>query len=150
MKDGRFGPCVGRHRAGQYAAQIVSRLSHTTFDCHDAYALASWWKQVLGYTDLPDDPNVAGDEECMIVDPDTGHRLLFIEVPDAQLPARRIHLDLVPTDRTRDEEVERLLAHGPRSIADRRQPDGTGWVVLTDPESNQICVLRSDAERAAP
>lgn len=94
---------------GRYAAAMVSRVSHTTVDCHDAYALSSWWKPVLGYTDLPGDPNEAGDEECMIVNPDTGHRLLFIEVPDPQLPAKRIHLDLVPTDRTRDDEVGRLM-----------------------------------------
>lgn len=129
---------------------MVSRVSHTTVDCHDAYALSSWWKPVLGYTDLPGDPNEAGDEECMIVNPDTGHRLLFIEVPDPQLPAKRIHLDLVPTDRTRDDEVGRLMMHCARSIADLRRPDGTGWVVLADPESNQFCVLRSDTERAAP
>jgi hypothetical protein len=31
---------------------------------------------------------------------------------------------------------------------DRRQPDGTGWVVMTDPEGNEFCVLRSAGERA--
>jgi len=25
--------------------------------------------------------------------------------------------------------------------------DGTGWVVLTDPEGNEFCILRSEAER---
>jgi hypothetical protein len=139
-----------RPRRGQYDAAMVSRVSHTTIDCHDAHALSSWWKPVVGYTDVPGDPNEPGDEECMIVDPETGHRLLFIAVPDPQLPAKRIHLDLVPTDRTRDEEAARLLAHGARSIADRRRPDGAGWVVLADPEGNAFCVLRSDAERVAP
>ena len=28
-------------------------------------------------------------------------------------------------------------------------PDGTGWAVLADPEGNELCVLRSAAERAA-
>ncbi|WP_422738965.1 VOC family protein [Micromonospora sp. WMMD729] len=31
--------------------------------------------------------------------------------------------------------------------ADRRHADGTGWVVLADPEGNEFCVLRSAAER---
>ena len=57
--------------------------------------------------------------------------------------------DLAPTDRTRDEEVDRLRALGATEIADRRRPDGTGWVVFADPEGNEFCVLRSDAERAA-
>jgi len=60
-----------------------------------------------------------------------------------------VHLDLRPTDRTREEEVERLLALGATQVADRRTPDGFGWVVLADPEGNEFCVLRSDAEVAA-
>jgi hypothetical protein len=127
---------------------MVSRVSHTTIDCRDAYALSEWWKPVLGYVDLPDDPNEPGHEECMIVDPDSGHRLLFIEVPDERSGKNRLHLDLVPTDRTRDEEVERVRGLGARDVEDHRRPDGTGWVVLVDPEGNEFCILRSDAERA--
>jgi predicted enzyme related to lactoylglutathione lyase len=60
----------------------------------------------------------------------------------------RVHLELQPTDRTRDEEVERLVALGAKLVDDRRRPDGTGWAVLTDPEGNELCVERSAAERA--
>ncbi len=129
---------------------MTSYLSHTTIDCHDAYALSEWWKPVLGYADLDDDPNEPGHEECLIRDPESGHRLLFIEVPDADLPAKRIHFDVVPRTGTRDEEVARLLAHGAVEVADHRgvHGPGTGWVVLADPEGNQLCVLRSEAERA--
>ena len=84
----------------------------------------------------------------MIVDPESGHRLLFIEVPDEKSGKNRLHLDLVPTDRTRDEEVERVRGLGARDVEDHRRPDGTGWVVLVDPEGNEFCILRSDAERA--
>jgi hypothetical protein len=126
---------------------VVSRVPHTTFDCRDAYELSDWWKTVVGYTDMPDDPNEPGDEECMIVDPHSGHRLLFIETPDEKRTKNRVHLDLVPTDRTRDQEVDRLLAHGARAVADRRR-GAEGWVVMADPEGNEFCVLRSEAERA--
>ena len=34
-------------------------------------------------------------------------------------------------------------------LADHRNPDGTGWVTLADPEGNEFCVVRSAAERAA-
>jgi predicted enzyme related to lactoylglutathione lyase len=95
---------------------------------------------------VPNDPNEPGDEECMILDPESGHRLLFIEVPEAKSAKNRLHLDLAPTNATRDEEVERLRARGAGHVADRRRPDGTGWVVMTDPEGNEFCVLRSDAE----
>ncbi len=128
---------------------MVSRVSHTTIDCSNAFALSEWWKAVLDYVDVPGDPNEAGDEECMIINPASGHRLLFIETGDEKLAKNRVHLDLVPTDRLRDEEVERVVSLGARPLADRRRPDGTGWVVLSDPEGNEFCVLRSDAERAA-
>ena len=129
---------------------MTCSVSHTTIDCHDAYALSEWWKDLLGYVDIDGDPNLPGHEECMILDPDTGHRLLFIEVPDAKRVKNRMHFDLRPTDRTRDEEVVRLLSLGATELEDHREirGDSTGWVTLADPEGNEFCVLRSDAERA--
>lgn len=127
---------------------VTSAISHTTFNCCDAFALSEWWKKVLGYQDIAGDPNEPGDEECMIVEPTTGHRLLFIEVDELQTAPGRVHLDLKPTDRSRDEEVVRIVDLGASEIADRRDPDGTGWMVLADPAGNHFCVLRSDAERA--
>ena len=123
-------------------------VSHTTVDCHDAYALSEWWREVLAYEMDPDDPNEPGHEECLIRDPDTGHTLLFIEVPDAELPAKRIHLDVRPRERVQDEEVAWLLKRGAELVAERRgiYGPGSGWVTLADPEGNQFCVLRSQAE----
>ncbi len=74
---------------------------------------------------------------------------MFIQVPEPKAGKNRLHLDLVPRDRTRDAEVHRILALGANLVDDRRDADGTGWAVLTDPEGNEFCVLRSDAERAA-
>jgi Glyoxalase-like domain len=130
---------------------MTSHVSHTTVDCRDAYALSEWWKQVLGYVDLDGDPNLPGHEECMIRSRHDDHRLLFIEVPDVKQGKNRLHLDLRPTDGTRDEEVARLLGIGATRLADLRdvRGDGTGWVVLADPEGNEFCILRSDAERRA-
>jgi len=59
----------------------------------------------------------------------------------------RVHLDLKPADGTQELELERLLGLGAREVADRRVPDGSGCVVLADPEGNAFCILRSDAER---
>ncbi|MFD0593144.1 VOC family protein [Catellatospora coxensis] len=61
----------------------------------------------------------------------------------------RMHLDLMPTVGTRNEEVERLLGLGATLVGDHRKPDGTGWVVLADPEGNEFCVERSPAERTS-
>lgn len=126
---------------------MASLVSHTTINCTDAFALSEWWRVVLGYTFVPGDRNEPGHEECMIVDPVSGHRLLFIEVDVLQTVPGRVHLDLAPTDRRRDDEVERVLALGASVVADRRNSDGTGWVVLADPEGNHFCIVRSDEER---
>ena len=129
---------------------MTSFIAHTTVDCRNAYELSEWWKPVLGYVDLDGDPNEPGHEECMIRDPDTGHLLLFIEVPDIKSVKNRLHLDLRPRAGTRDEELARLLEHGATEVLDVRGKygPGTGWVVLGDPEGNEFCILRSEAEAA--
>ena len=128
---------------------MTSYVSHTTVDCIDAYALSEWWRNVLDYGEDPEDPNEPGHEECMISSADGRHRLLFIEVPDAKQVKNRIHFDLRPAEGTRDAELARLIELGATVVADRRNPDGTGWVVLADPEGNQFDILRSEAEVAA-
>jgi hypothetical protein len=85
----------------------------------------------------------------MIFSPDRQHRVLFIQVPEPKTDKNRIHFDLRPTNGTRDDELARLISLGARTVQDLRQPDGTGWVVLADPEGNEFCILRSDTERAA-
>lgn len=130
---------------------MTSLVSHTSIDSTDAYAQSRWWQDVLGYVEDPDDPNEPGHEECPIFDPETGHTLLFIEVPDPTPGKNKFHLDLRPRDLTQQEEVDRLLAHGATLAADHRgiYGPGSGWVTLADPEGNVFCVLKSAAEREA-
>ncbi|WP_033338798.1 VOC family protein [Catenuloplanes japonicus] len=128
---------------------MTAYVSHTTVDSIDAYAQSRWWQGVLDYHEDAEDPNLPGHEECMIFSADGRHRILFIEVPDPKQVKNRIHLDLRPVEGTRDDEFGRLVAHGATLVADRRNPDGTGWYVLADPEGNEFCILRSDAEVAA-
>ena len=130
---------------------MTSFISHTTVDCRNAYELSEWWKPVLGYADDPEDPNEPGHDECLILDPDTGHSLLFIEVPETKQLKNRLHFDLRPRTGTRDEELAVLLAAGAVEIADLRGTwgPGSGWVVLADPEGNEFCILRSEAEAKA-
>jgi len=130
---------------------MTSFIAHTTVDCRKAYELSEWWKQVLGYVDLEDDPNEPGHEECLIVSPGTGHRLLFIEVPDEKRGKNRVHFDIQPRSGSRDEEVRRVVELGAREVDDQRDHHGPGigWVVLQDPEGNEFCILRSEEERAA-
>jgi hypothetical protein len=130
---------------------MTAFISHTTIDCANAYELSEWWKPVLGFVDIDGDPNLPEHEECMIRDPESGHMLLFIEVPDTKSVKNRIHLDLRPRSAKRDEELETLIAHGAKVVDDQRGKygPGSGWVVLADPEGNEFCILRSQAEAAA-
>jgi hypothetical protein len=58
----------------------------------------------------------------------------------AKTGKNRLHLDIAPpTDGDQDAEVERLIALGARRI-DIGQGD-VSWVVLADPEGNELCVL---------
>jgi len=124
---------------------MTSLVRHLTFDSHDAYRQGTFWAEVLGGSIADDD--VPGDPEALVQA--DGITLLFVTVPDAKTVKNRVHVDLQPQDRTRDEEVERLLTLGAKVHDDQRRPDGRGWVTLTDPEGNEFCVERSAAEREA-
>ncbi len=128
---------------------MASFISHTAVDCRNAFTLAAWWREVLDYMSDPDDPDSPGDEECLIMSRDRVHRVLFIEVPEPKQGKNRIHFDLSPRTGTRDEELARLIGLGAQTVADLRKPDGTGWVTLADPQGNEFCILRGEAERAA-
>lgn len=119
-----------------------------TVDCADPYRQALFWSEVTGWQEDPEDPNNPGDPEGRIVSCH-GISLLFIPVPEGKAVKNRMHLDLIPTERTRDEEVTRLLGIGASLVDDHRAPDGTGWAVLADPEGNEFCVERSLRERGA-
>ncbi|MFJ8172978.1 VOC family protein [Streptomyces sp. NPDC094473] len=124
---------------------MTSLVQHITIDCADAYELALFWAEVLGSQVSDDD--APGDPEALVEAP--GAALLFITVPEPKSGKNRIHLDIRPERRTRDEEVERLLALGATLVADHRKPNGRGWATLADPEGNEFCVECGAAERAA-
>lgn len=124
---------------------MASLVRHVTIDCSDAYALATFWAEVLD-SKLSDDDR-PGDPEALVATP--GADILFVTVTDEKSVKNRVHLDVQPQDRTRDQEVERLLELGATLVGDHRREGGAGWVTLADPEGNEFCVERSAAERAA-
>jgi len=119
-------------------------LRHITIDSGDPYALATFWSEVTGWpVSAVDEP---GDSEVLVESPSPLPGLLFIAVPEAKTLKNRVHIDWQPSDRTRDEEVARLLALGATIHEDHRQPNGRGWVTLLDPEHNEFCIERSPQE----
>ena len=126
---------------------MAVRIKSIAFDCADPYRLAQFWLQLTGFSEDPDNGNAPDDPEALLLSPEGSLALLFIAVPEPKHVKNRVHLDLVPLTSRRDEEVDQLLRIGARMVDDRRRPDGGGWVVLSDPEGNEFCIERSDAER---
>ncbi|WP_295661226.1 VOC family protein [uncultured Nocardioides sp.] len=122
---------------------MASRLTEVAIDCADAPALARFWCAVLDYEVLDRDDGtvtigpLAGEDRTGPVPP----VLTFAQVPEHKTVKNRLHLDVSPTDRDQDDEVRRLLDLGARH-AHVGQGE-VGWVTLTDPEGNELCVLAS-------
>ncbi|WP_306303399.1 VOC family protein [Microtetraspora niveoalba] len=93
------------------------------------------------------DEDAPGDSEVLVEAPSPVPGMLFIQVPEGKTVKNRIHFDWMPTERTRDEEVDRIIALGAKLYEDHRTAEGLGWVTLLDPEGNEFCVERSTAER---
>ncbi|MFD7627252.1 VOC family protein [Streptomyces sp. NPDC059851] len=124
---------------------MVSVVQNVAIDCADAYALARFWSKVTGCSMHPEVR--PGDRETQVLLAE-GPVLYFNQVPEVKTIKNRVHLCLRP-ETSRDEEVDRLLGLGATFVADHRNPDGSGWAVLADPEGNEFCVLRSESDRAA-
>ncbi|MFJ6783134.1 VOC family protein [Streptomyces yangpuensis] len=124
---------------------MVSMVQNVAIDCADAYELARFWSGVTG---RPMHPDVRPGDRETLVPLAEGPVLYFNQVPEAKTVKNRIHLCLRP-ETSRDQEVERLLGLGASFVSDQRNPDGSGWAVLADPEGNEFCVLRSESDRAA-
>jgi hypothetical protein len=106
-----------------------------TVDARDPRALGLWWRDALGWVVVNDEP----EEFEIRPSADRLPGLLFLSVADPKTTKNRAHLDLRPDDQ--DAEVERLLGLG-ATRADVGQGEQS-WVVLSDPEGNEFCVLGS-------
>jgi predicted enzyme related to lactoylglutathione lyase len=117
---------------------MATRLTNVAIDSADQRALARWWGAALGWEISYED-----EEETDLVPPagEPGLELSFGPVPEAKVGLNRLHLDL--SSRSLDDQaatVARLEAAGARRI-DVGQDKYAAWVVLTDPEGNEFCVL---------
>jgi hypothetical protein len=120
---------------------MACRFSELVIDCHDHVKLGTFWSQVLGY-DMSEQSDGPVNYYVELQGPDgSGPTILVLRTPDVKVTKNRLHIDVNATDRSQDEEVERILALG-ATRADIGQGEQS-WVVLADPEGNEFCVLRS-------
>jgi predicted enzyme related to lactoylglutathione lyase len=103
--------------------------------------LAGFWQQATGWILVKSTPGFAS-----LRAPDgRGPYLEFLQDATPRLVKNRLHLDVYPADGADQTiEVARLAEAGARpaevgqSVA---APGAVTWVVLTDPEGNEFCVL---------
>ena len=113
---------------------------NVTMDSADPQAQARFWSSVTGQP--ASDESRPGNPFWLVGPPpdQDGLRLVFVPVAEAKRAKNRVHLDVVPTDRSQAAELDRLLILGASVVDDRRHIDGGGWVVLADPEGNEFCL----------
>ena len=99
-------------------------------------AVGYFWRDALGWPLVWDQ-----DEETAIQSPRGGTKIAWGGPPyNAKTGKNRLHLDLAPpADGEQEAEVERLVALGAKRI-DIGQGD-VSWVVMADPDGNELCVL---------
>jgi Glyoxalase-like domain len=117
---------------------VPTRLCQVVVDAADPGASARWWGGTLGWPVTFDEPD---EVEIEPPEPDgVGLPLLFVPVPEPKRGKNRIHLDLRAGSHAEQADlVERLIRRGATrvDIGQGQMP----WIVLADPESNELCVL---------
>ncbi|MEU2547398.1 VOC family protein [Streptomyces roseolus] len=120
---------------------MACRISELILECADPERLAAFWSEVLGYVEIgrEDDGSIeigppgvgfGGPQPTLVLSPNSAPRAEKL----------RLHIDVNPTDRDQDAELERLLALGAKP-ADVGQTGEEDWHVLEDPEGNVFCLL---------
>lgn len=105
-------------------------------DCLDPLALARFWGSALGYRSL----GAFGSYVVLVPEGDApGPKLLLQRVPEPKATKNRMHLDLHVADI--EAEAARLITLGAARVeSGTRQEHGTTWILLADPEGNELCV----------
>jgi Glyoxalase-like domain len=120
---------------------MSTRLVHLVIDANDPPELARFWAAALGWEVAAEEPG-----EVVVCPPGYDYPdpvalpLVFVPVPGDKTVKNRVHLDLATESAGQQAAVvDRLRGLGARPL-DIGQGD-VPWVVLGDPEGNELCVL---------
>lgn len=121
---------------------MPTRLDSVVVDAAEPGRLGRFWADALGWAVTEEDPGgvrVAVPDAPVWGDGGTP-ALVFVAVPEPKVGKNRVHLDLAtPSVKAQRAIVERLEDLG-ASRVDIGQEE-TPWVVMVDPEGNELCVL---------
>ena len=122
---------------------MSSRISSIVIDAAEPRVIADFWCRVLDWRVLDEEDGVIS------IGPADGSwpTIDVIAVPEKKSVKNRLHLDLRADGSSTAEELERLLDLGARRTDVGQGPEAT-WVVLSDPEGNEFCLLSRTVQEA--
>ncbi len=120
---------------------MSTRLVHVLVDANDPSRLAAFWAAALGWEVGQDDPEESDVQPPGYSYPDpVALPLVFVPVPEGKTGKNRVHLDLATESAAHQAALVRRLRDLGATPADIGQGQ-VPWVVLADPEGNELCVL---------
>ncbi len=115
-------------------------IKDVVVDAVDHQVTATWWAEVWGGTLTVHEEHGYSYIEAI---PNAPFDIDFVPVPEPKTVKNRLHWDVTLHHGV---TVDDLIAAG--AVLLRDQDDQIRWNVMADPEGNEFCILRSEAERA--
>src|ERR1700685_898649 len=120
---------------------MACRISEVVLKCRDPEVLARFWCEVLDFIELDRE-----DEVLIEIGPREGFggpqpTIFLIHNDEPKNERARLHIDVNPTDRDQDAELERLLAAG-AALVDIGQPAEASCPLPADPEGNKFSLRK--------
>lgn len=124
---------------------MSSRIAVIAIDAVRPRVVADFWCRVLGWQVVEEDGGVVSiapaDGSWPWID--------VIPVPEPKTVKNRLHLDLRADGVPTDDELQRLVDLGAQRT-DVGQGADVSWVVLSDPEGNEFCLLSRTVQEVRP
>jgi predicted enzyme related to lactoylglutathione lyase len=117
---------------------MALRPIHIVVDADDVDALRDFWSEALGYEEF------GAFEQYRSAVPAggaPGPKFIFQKVPERRAAGKnRLHIDIEVGDDLHA-ECDRLIALGATRVSHEIVDAGTRWIVMTDPERNEFCLV---------
>lgn len=122
---------------------MTCRIAAIAIDAVQPRVVADFWCHVLGWQVVDESDGVIS------ISPADGSwpTIDVAPVPESKTAKNRLHLDLRADGVTTADELARLLGLGARRVDVGQGVDVT-WLVLSDPEGNEFCLLSRTVQEA--